>query len=134
MSLKKKYKFDNTNTLILLTDENNIKKYNDIDKLIDKLKGNKKAYAKLVFMLAVSIPKPILAVTTKATLAPVANEIIDMILMFGKYGCLGMGTKSMIENMLAGANLKEATGAGLQYFIFYIVLNIYPKLFYMFKF
>ena len=40
MSLKKKYKFDNTNTLILFTDENKIKKYNDIDKLIDKLKGN----------------------------------------------------------------------------------------------
>ena len=105
-----------------------------VDKFIGNLKGNKKAYAKLVFILAVSIPKPILAVTTNAALGPVANEIIDMILMFGKYGCLGMGTKSMIENMLAGANLKEATGAGLQYFIFYIVLNIYPKLFYMFKF
>lgn len=105
-----------------------------VDKFISNLKGNKKAYAKLVFMLAVSIPKPILAVSTNAALGPVANEIIDMILMFGKYGCLGMGTKSMIENMLAGANLKEATGAGLQYFIFYIVLNIYPKLFSMFKF
>ena len=91
-------------------------------------------FISLIFILAVSIPKPILAVTTNAALGPVANEIIDMILMFGKYGCLGMGTKSMIENMLAGANLKEATGAGLQYFIFYIVLNIYPKLFSMFKF
>ena len=134
MNFKKKYKFDNTNTLLLLTDENNIKKYNDLDELIGNLKKNKKAYAKLVFMLAVSIPKPVLAATTSMGLGPVANEIIDMILMFGRYGCLGMGTKSMIENMLAGANLKEATGAGLQYFIFYIVLNIYPKLFYMFKF
>ena len=134
MNFKKKYKFDNTNTLLLLTDENNIKKYNDLDELIGNLKKNKKEYAKLVFILAVSIPKPILAVSTNAALGPVANEIIDMILMFGKYGCLGMGTKSMIENMLAGANLKEATGAGLQYFIFYIVLNIYPKLFSMFKF
>ena len=134
MNFKKKYKFDNTNTLLLLTDENNIKKYNDLDELIGNLKKNKKAYAKLVFMLAVSIPKPVLAATTSMGLGPVANEIIDRILMFGKYGCLGMGTKSMIENMLAGANLKEATGAGLQYFIFYIVLNIYPKLFSMFKF
>ena len=39
MSLKKKYKFDNTNTLILLTDENKIKKYNDIDKLIEYSKS-----------------------------------------------------------------------------------------------
>ena len=55
MNFKKKYKFDNTNTLLLLTDENNIKKYNDLDELIGNLKKNKKAYAKLVFMLAVSI-------------------------------------------------------------------------------
>ena len=134
MNFKKKYKFDNTNTLLLLTDENNIKKYNDLDELIGNLKKNKKEYAKLVFLLAVSIPKPILAASTSMGLGPVANEIINMILVFGRYGCLGMGTKSMIENMLAGANIKEATGAGLQYFIFYIVLNIYPKLFSMLKF
>ena len=134
MSLNKKYKFDNTNTLLLLTDENNIKKYNDLDEVIGNLKKNKKEYVKLVFLLAVSIPKPVLAATTSMGLGPVANEIINMILVFGRYGCLGMGTKSMIENMLAGANLKEATGAGLQYFIFYIVLNIYPKLFSMLKF
>ena len=134
MNFKKKYKFDNTNTLILLTDENNIKKYNDLDKFIGNLKKNKKEYAKLVFLLAVSIPKPILAASTSMGLGPVANEIIGMVLAFGRYGCLGMGTKSMIENMLAGANIKEATGAGLQYFIFYIVLNIYPKLFSMLKF
>ena len=40
----------------------------------------------------------------------------------------------MIETMLAGGNVKDATGAGIQYFIFYIVLNIYPKLFSMLKF
>ena len=40
----------------------------------------------------------------------------------------------MTNEMLAGANLKEASSAGLQYFIFYIVLNIYPKLFSMIKF
>ena len=40
----------------------------------------------------------------------------------------------MIEEMLQGANIKEATGAGLQYFIFYIVLQLYPKLFSMIKF
>ena len=38
MNFKKKYKFDNTNTLLLLTDENNIKKYNDLDELIGNLK------------------------------------------------------------------------------------------------
>ena len=43
MNFKKKYKFDNTNTLLLLTDENNIKKYNDLDKFIGNLKKNKKS-------------------------------------------------------------------------------------------
>ena len=47
---------------------------------------------------------------------------------------LGIGLKNMIEEMLAGANLKEATGAGVQYFIFYIILQLYPKLFNMIKF
>ena len=107
MNFKKKYKFDNTNTLLLLTDENNIKKYNDIDELI---------------------------ANNDMGLGDVAWEIIGMVLSFGKWACLGMGTKAMIETMLAGGNVKDATGAGVQYFIFYIVLNIYPKLFSMLKF
>ena len=134
MNFKKKYKFDNTNTLILFTDENNIKKYNDLDKFIGNLKKNKKAYAKLVLILAITIPKPILAANNDMGLGDVAWEIIGMVLSFGKWACLGMGTKAMIETMLAGGNVKDATGAGVQYFIFYIVLNIYPKLFSMLKF
>ena len=85
-------------------------------------------------MLAVSIPKPILAANNDMGLGDVAWEIIGMVLSFGKWACLGMGTKAMIETMLAGGNVKDATGAGVQYFIFYIVLNIYPKLFSMLKF
>ena len=46
MNFKKKYKFDNTNTLLLLTDENNIKKYNDLVELIGNLKKNKKEFGK----------------------------------------------------------------------------------------
>ena len=105
-----------------------------IDKFIGNLKKNKKEYAKLVFILAVSIPKSSYAVTNDMGLGDVAWEIIGMVLSFGKWSCLGMGIKSMIETMIAGGNVKEATGAGLQFFIFYIVLNIYPKLFSMVKF
>ena len=105
-----------------------------IDKFIGNLKKNKKEYAKLVFILAVSIPKSSFAATNDMGLGDVAWEIIGMVLSFGKWSCLGMGIKSMIETMIAGGNVKEATGAGLQFFIFYIVLNIYPKLFSMVKF
>ena len=107
---------------------------NAIDKFIGNLKKNKKEYARLVFLLAISIPKPIFAQNNDMGLGDVAYEIIHMVLSFGKWACLGMGTKSMIETMLAGGNVKDATGAGLQFFIFYIVLNIYPKLFSMLKF
>ena len=105
-----------------------------IDRFLGNLKRNKKEYARLVFLLAVVIPKPVFAQTNDMGLGDVASEIIHMILIFGRYGCLGMGIKSMIEEMLQGANIKEATGAGLQYFIFYIVLQLYPKLFSMVKF
>ena len=107
---------------------------NAIDKFIGNLKKNKKEYARLVFLLAISIPKPIFAQNNDMGLGDVAYEIIHMVLSFGKWACLGMGTKSMIETMLAGGNVKDATGAGLQFFIFYIILNIYPRLFSMVKF
>lgn len=107
---------------------------NAIDKFIGNLKKNKKEYARLVFLLAISIPKPIFAQNNDMGLGDVAYEIIHMVLVFAKYGCLGKGILCMTNEMLAGANLKQAFGEGLQYFIFYIVLNIYPRLFSMVKF
>ena len=107
---------------------------NVIDKFIGNLKKNKKEYARLVFLLAISIPKPIFAQNNDMGLGDVAYEIIHMVLVFAKYGCLGKGILCMTNEMLAGANLKEASSAGLQYFIFYIILNIYPRLFSMVKF
>ena len=107
---------------------------NLIDKFLHELSKNKKEYAKLVFLLAIALPKPILGATNDMGLGDVAYEIIHMVLIFGKYGCLGIGLKRMIEEMIQGANLKEATSSGIQYFLFYIVLNLYPKLFSMVKF
>lgn len=107
---------------------------NAMDKFLGNLKKNKKEYARLVFLLAITMPKPAFAATNDMGLGDVAYEIIHMVLSFGRWACLGMGIKSMIETMLAGGNVKEATGSGIQFFIFYIVLNIYPKLFSMVKF
>ena len=107
---------------------------NTIDKFIGNLKKNKKEYAKLVFILAVSIPKSSYAVTNDIGLGDVAWEIVHMIMVFGKYGCLGKGMLCMCQEMLQGANLKQAFGEGIQYFIFYIILNLYPRIFDMIKF
>ena len=107
---------------------------NAMDKFIGNLKKNKKEYAKLVFILAVSIPKSSYAVTNDMGLGDVAWEIVHMIMVFGKYGCLGKGMLCMCQEMLQGANLKQAFGEGIQYFIFYIILNLYPRIFDMIKF
>ena len=104
------------------------------DKFLGNLKKNKKEYAKLVFILAVSIPKSSYAVTNDMGLGDVAWEIVHMIMVFGKYGCLGKGMLCMCQEMLQGANLKQAFGEGIQYFIFYIILNLYPRIFDMIKF
>ena len=107
---------------------------NAMDKFLGNLKKTKKEYAKLVFILAVSIPKSSYAVTNDMGLGDVAWEIVHMIMVFGKYGCLGKGMLCMCQEMLQGANLKQAFGEGIQYFIFYIILNLYPRIFDMIKF
>lgn len=106
----------------------------NIERLLGELKKNKEQYARLVFIIAVFTPKVVLATSNDLGLGPVADEIIHMIIVFGKYGCLGKGTMNMINEMLQGANLKEALGEGMSYFIFYIVLNIYPRIFDMLRF
>lgn len=107
---------------------------NAIDRFIGNLKKNKKEYARLVFLLAIVIPKQVFATNNDMGLGDAGFEIVHLLLKFAKYGCMGMGIKNMIEEMLAGANLKQATGAGVQYFIFYIILSLYPKLFDKIKF
>ena len=107
---------------------------NAMDKFLGNLKKNTKEYAILVFILAVSIPKSSYAVTNDMGLGDVAWEIVHMIMVFGKYGCLGKGMLCMCQEMLQGANLKQAFGEGIQYFIFYIILNLYPRIFDMIKF
>lgn len=105
-----------------------------IEKFLENLKKNKKEYARLVFLLAIVIPKQVFATNNDMGLGDAGFEIVHLLLKFAKYGCMGMGIKNMIEEMLAGANLKQATGAGVQYFIFYIILSLYPKLFDKIKF
>lgn len=119
-----------------LSEYKQLQELSRIEMFLGNLKKNKKEYARLVFLLAIFLNSnnSIYAESLEVGLGSAASEIIHMVLVFGKYGCLGMGIKSMIEEMLQGANIKEATGAGLQYFIFYIVLQLYPKLFSMVKF
>lgn len=101
----------------------------NLDRLLGELSKNKKEYARLVFALAVFMPKPVLAMNNDLGLGDVAFEIIHLGLEFAKYGCMLKGIINMTNEMLEGASLKEALSEGISYFIFYIILNVYPTIF-----
>lgn len=61
------------------------------------------------------------------------NQLIELLKDFAKWGCLGMGLKKLVEEMLSGANFKQASVAGMQYWLCYIFIQFYPKLFDMIK-
>ena len=132
MYKKESYSFKEYKVIL----ENRDKDLNAVDKFIGNLKKNKKEYTKLVFLIAVFIHKNniIYAGTIEGELSSTAMQLIDMLIVFARYGCIFMGGKTMLEHMLHGANLKQATTEGLQYFLFYLILQFYPKLFSIVKF
>ena len=92
--------------------------YTLIEKFLNNLKINKKEYKKIIILI----------------ISNVATQILSLLMVFAKYGCMCMGIKSIIENALQGADFKQATTSGMQYFLIYILLSFYPKLFSMIKF
>lgn len=110
-------------------------KYSTIEKCLNILKKDKKEYKKLIILIAILMHKGLLcyAVTTEAEVSTVAIQILSLLMIFAKYGCMCMGIKSIIENALQGANFRQATNSGIQYFLIYILLTFYPKLFTMIK-
>ena len=109
-----------------------IQELSNIDRMLGELKKNREQYARLVFLIAVFTPKVILA--SNGTYSNDAVwEIIHLGMRFAKAGCIIKGIMNMTNEMLQGANLKEAISEGGQYFIFYIVLKYYPTIFDMIK-
>lgn len=105
-----------------------------VEKVIDHIKKNKEFYTRVGITTA-----SILSYNTTLTFASSLgmddsfNEIIGLIKNFGKYGCLGLGLKKTIEEMLAGASFKQASTAGIQYWLCYLFIQFYPKLFDMIR-
>ena len=92
-----------------------------IDKFIGNLKKNKKEYAKLVFILAITIPKSSFAATNDMGLGDVAWEIVHMIMVFGKYGCLRQRNALYVSrNATRG---KSKTGIWRRNSILYFLYN-----------
>mgnify|MGYP006928571895 FL=1 len=126
----KSYTFSEYKQMI---ENENISKYIIVEKFLNSL--SKVEYKKLIILIAIFMHKGFISygITTEAEISNVANQILDLLMIFAQYGCMCMGIKSIIENALQGADFRQATTAGIQYFLIYILLTFYPKLFSMIK-
>ena len=110
----------------------NMETLNKFDKVIAHIKKNKKMYLKLVILLAMTIDRSSLIVLASGSLESsldiISTKLVGMLISFAKVGCMGMGLKAMVVSLLNGGNMKEASIEGVQYWIGYIFLQLYPYL------
>ena len=103
------------------------------DRAIGHIKKNKSMYIKLVILIAMTIDKGTLTVLASSSLESSLNvlskKLVGILVLIAKFGCMSMGLKEIIICLLNGANMKEASIAGIQYWIGYIFLQLYPFLY-----
>lgn len=107
-----------------------------VNKVIDNLKNNKIMYTRLVFITALLLQLNmnfVFANEVTTSLDATFVQLIQLLKDFAKWGCLGMGLKKLVEEMLSGASFKQASVGGMQYWLCYIFIQFYPKLFDMIK-
>lgn len=107
-----------------------------VNTVISHIKRNKVMYARLIFLTAMMLHFNMNFVFANSDIALDAtfDQLIELLKCFAKYGCLGMGLKRLVEEMLSGASFKQASTAGISYWLCYIFIQFYPKLFDMIKF
>lgn len=109
---------------------------NICERILEHIKTNKAMYGKIVLITAILLYLNVnigYADSIEASIDTTFNQLINLIKSFAKWGCLGMGLKRSIEEMLSGANFKQASTAGIQYWLCFIFIQFYPKLFEMIK-
>ena len=106
---------------------------NKFDKVIEHIKKNKNMYLKLVILLAMTIDRSSLTAlasgSLESSLSTLSTKLVGILIAFAKVGCMGMGLKAMVVVLLNGGNMKEASIEGIQYWIGYIFLQLYPFLY-----
>lgn len=105
------------------------------NKVIEHIKRNKLAYARLVLITAIMLHFDIVIYANgfEASLDRVGNQILNMLMGFAKWGCLAMGIKDMVTTLINGGNMKNSINSGLMYLLGYVFISIYPQLFSMFQ-
>ena len=107
-----------------------------VNRIISHIQNNKIMYTRLILVTALLLHFNInfvFANEVGTSLDATFNQLIELLKDFAKWGCLGMGLKKLVEEMLSGANFKQASVAGMQYWLCYIFTQFYPKLFDMIK-
>lgn len=107
-----------------------------VNRIISHIQNNKIMYTRLILVTALLLHFKInfvFANEVGTSLDATFNQLIELLKDFAKWGCLGMGLKKLVEEMLSGANFKQASVAGMQYWLCYIFIQFYPKLFDMIK-
>ena len=107
-----------------------------VNRIISHIQNNKIMYTRLILVTALLLHFNInfvFANEVGTSLEATFNQLIELLNDFAKWGCLGMGLKKLVEEMLSGANFKQASVAGMQYWLCYIFIQFYPKLFDMIK-
>lgn len=105
-----------------------------IERILDNIKENKAIYTKLVLTTALMLHFNITVFASDfgSSLDSVGSQIVNMLLEVAKWGCIGMGLKSMLTTMINGGNMKQASTEGVQYFLGYLFIQFYPQLFDLF--
>ena len=107
-----------------------------VNRIISHIQNNKIMYTRLILVTALLLHFNInfvFANEVGTSLDATFNQLIELLKDFAKWGCLVMGLKKLVEEMLSGANFKQASVAGMQYWLCYIFIQFYPKLFDMIK-
>ena len=107
-----------------------------VERLIDNIKTNKNMYARLVFITASLIhfnANFAFANEFSTSLDAAGQQILDLLMAFAKWGCIGFGVKDMIVTVLNGGNVKNAINNGLIYILAYVFISLYPQLFDLFS-
>ena len=103
-----------------------------VNRIISHIQNNKIMYTRLILVTALLLHFNInfvFANEVGTSLDATFNQLIELLKDFAKWGCLGMGLIKLVEEMLSGANFKQASVAGMQYWLCYIFIQFYPKLF-----
>ena len=107
-----------------------------VERLIDNIKNNKIMYTRLVFITSLLLHFNINFVFSNdfsTSLDAAGMQILELLMAFAKWGCIGFGVKDMIVTVLNGGNVKNAINNGLIYILAYVFISLYPQLFDLFS-